>query len=234
MSYAANLGTSLQSVLQRPDVWRGDRLAQTSSVISCGFPALDEELPGGGWPRGAVTELLTESAGVGELSLLLPALQACAKEGPLALLAAPFAAHAPAWGQMLPLSTLLWVKASGEEVGWAAENLLASGALGALLAWMPAKTDARSLRRLQLAAEAYAAPAFLFRPLAVARTASPAPLRLELAGCAEGLSIKILKRRGPPLASRLDLPVSRPCAQARQAAVRRTSAPALKVAVVSE
>lgn len=234
MSDAARLCASLQSVLQRPDVWRGDRLAQTSEVISSGFPVLDAELPGGGWPRGAVTELLGDAVGVGELSLLLPVLRSCAKEGPLALLAAPFAAHAPAWAQALPLSSLLWVRASGDEVAWTAENLLASGALGALLAWLPAQTDARSLRRLQLAAEAYAAPAFLFRPATAARGASPAPLRLELAGSADGLRVKVLKRRGPPLMHSLNLQVSRPCARTRSSVVRHTFAPMQKVAVVSE
>lgn len=234
MSYAASLSASLQSVLQRPDVWRGDCLAQTAEVLPSGFADLDAELPGGGWPRGTVTELLCDTMGLGELSLLMPALRACAREGPLAMLAAPLDPHAPGWAQVLPLASLLWVRVQGDEVAWAAENLLASGSLGGLLAWLPARTDARTLRRLQLAAETHAAPAFLFRPAAAAHTASPVPLRLVLGGHAEGIGVRILKRRGPPLTLPLNLQVSRPCARTRLPAVRHVPVPAQKVLLASE
>jgi len=206
---------SLQSVLLRPDVWRGDRFAQAGEGVGSGFALLDAELPGGGWPRGALTELLLDASGsgfggVGELSLLLPALRACGVDAPLALVAPPLLPHAPAWAAALPLERLLLVDARGAEVAWAAEHLLGSGALGALLVWLPAQTDTRSLRRLQLAAEGHPAPAFVFRPAAAARDASPAPLRLRLAGSAQGLQVQIIKRRGPPCVQSLCLPVGRP------------------------
>src|SRR4051812_39379662 len=41
---------------------------------STGFADFDALLPGGGWPVGAITELMPETYGIGELSLLLPAL----------------------------------------------------------------------------------------------------------------------------------------------------------------
>lgn len=215
---AAQAIPSLQSVLQRADVWRGDRLAQAHEAgVASGFATLDAELPGGGWPRGALTELLSDSRGIGELSLLMPALGACAARAPVALLAPPFAPHAPAWSAVLPLERLLLVEAGGADVAWAAEALLGSGALGAMLLYLPAKVDARSLRRLQLAAEAHAAPVFLFRSLAAARSASPAVLRLTLQGCAAGLQVGILKRRGPPCTQRLLLEVPRPARQSRLA-----------------
>ncbi|MBK9219518.1 MAG: SOS cell division inhibitor [Uliginosibacterium sp.] len=151
---AATLQTlhALQSVLQRPDVWRGDQLAgQGQAGLSSGFPVLDAELPGSGWPRGALTELIPAHSGIGELALLQPALLECVKQAPVAVLAPPYRPHAPAWAASLPLERMLWIEASGKEVAWAAECLLDSGALGALLVWLPAQTDARALRRLQLA-----------------------------------------------------------------------------------
>ena len=49
---------ALAEVLARPDVWRGDRCAVAPlPAVPSGFGALDAELPGGGWPRGALTEL---------------------------------------------------------------------------------------------------------------------------------------------------------------------------------
>lgn len=228
---AATLQTlhALQSVLQRPDVWRGDQLAgQGQAGLSSGFPVLDAELPGSGWPRGALTELIPAHSGVGELALLQPALLECVKQAPVAVLAPPFRPHAPAWAASLPLERMLWIEASGKEVAWAAECLLDSGALGALLVWLPAQTDARALRRLQLAAEGHAAPAFVFRSLQTLRQASPAPLRLALSGSALGVQVRILKRRGPPCERLLCLPVERPVAQTRLAA-RLTPVPVLHV-----
>ena len=69
------MNTSLDLVLQHPGVWRGDRLAHMGEdTLPTGFAELDEQLPGGGWPRGALTEILLEREGIGELRLLLLAL----------------------------------------------------------------------------------------------------------------------------------------------------------------
>ena len=66
---------TLAQVLDRPDVWRGDTLARAPLPgVPTGFAELDRELPGGGWPRGGLTEILPLRRGIGELSLLLPAL----------------------------------------------------------------------------------------------------------------------------------------------------------------
>ena len=56
------MNASLDLVLQHPGIWRGDRLAQTGEdTLPTGFAELDEQLPGGGWPRGALTEILLET-----------------------------------------------------------------------------------------------------------------------------------------------------------------------------
>jgi len=44
-----------------PDLWKGNQLARAASrVVPCGDDALAAELPGGGWPRGALTDLLIQ------------------------------------------------------------------------------------------------------------------------------------------------------------------------------
>ena len=93
------MNPSLAQVLQRPDIRRGDAFAVAPApVLASGFARLDAELPGGGWPRGALTELLTDHEGIGELGLLLPALAALTVAGQtVVLVAPPHAAHAPAW-----------------------------------------------------------------------------------------------------------------------------------------
>ena len=56
-------------------IWRGDELgAADAAVVPTGHAALDAQLPGGGWPVGALTELLQASAQAHVWQLLLPAL----------------------------------------------------------------------------------------------------------------------------------------------------------------
>lgn len=219
MSLAA---VNLHEVLLRPDVWRGDRLATAgAAVVASGFAALDAELPGGGWPQGGLTELMPATQGIGEISLLLPALRQL-DEGRIGVLAPRgLLPHAPGWAACLPLSRLLWVEAEGDDIAWSAELLLASGGLGALLVWLPARTSNKSLRRLQLAIEGRQTLAFLFRAQTDARSASPAILRLALSGSRQGLQVDLLKRRGPPCERTLLLPVARPLAWARAPAQPR-------------
>jgi len=60
-----------------PSLWRASQLARgRGRVVDTGYPALSAELPGGGWPVGALVDLLVQQPGVGELRLLRPALSA--------------------------------------------------------------------------------------------------------------------------------------------------------------
>ncbi len=60
-----------------PALWRAHQVARAvHPVWASGFAALDPHLPGGGWPAGALTELLLPHPGVGELRLLAPVLVA--------------------------------------------------------------------------------------------------------------------------------------------------------------
>lgn len=183
-------------------VWQGSHLAQPpGDILPTGFPALDAELPGGGWPAGALIELLAEHPGVGELSLLLPLMRKAGAERWIACIAPPLLPYAPALAAAgVPLQRLLLIQpATAAETLWAARQAAASGACALVLAWL-AQPDTSALRRLQLAAEESATPLFLFRTRGMARHASPAPLRLALAPTVGGLRIDILKRRGPPAA----------------------------------
>lgn len=220
----------LSALLQRADLWRGDALGCAEQAgFASGFANLDALLPGGGWPRGTLTELLLPQAGLGgglgELSLLRPALRVLdADAGWVLLVSPPWLPHAPAWQGLGPgLSRLIVVEAARDDAAWACEQLLASGAVAALLAWLP-DSDARALRRLQLAMAGQQALAFVFRPDRFVDSASPAPLRISLAAEATGLALHIVKRRGPPLAAPLILPVERPINWARLAA-RQTPSP---------
>lgn len=217
----------LDDILARADVWRGDALAAAPQPgVPSGFAELDDELPGGGWARGGLTELLPTRTGVGELSLLLPAL-ARVSEDELAwvvCVAPPHPLHAPALAQGgVALERLLVVGAPGRDAAWTCTRALATDGVGAVVAWLPA-ADATLLRRLHLAAEGSRALLFVFRPGACAAAASPAPLRLQLDGEGERLRVSILKRRGGGRPAPLSLAIRRPASLSAPGALAQAPA----------
>lgn len=196
-------------LLQNPAVWRGNAVAGLPAPgLPSGFARLDAELPGGGWPAGMLTEILPECAGIGELSLVAPALAMLSSQGRyIAWIAPPFEPYAPSLAAAgIDLSRILIVRvAQPQDALWASEQALRSNACGAVLSW-PMRPRFADLRRLQIAAEGGQGLALLFRPAAAAAESSPAPLRLGLAAHAEGLAVNILKRRGRPAARPVLLP----------------------------
>ena len=68
-----------------PDVWLADALADAPTrVLATGDALLDAQLPGGGWPLGALNEILQPDGVHSEWRLLLPAL-ACSGTGTVVL-----------------------------------------------------------------------------------------------------------------------------------------------------
>jgi len=204
---------TLAQVLDRPDIWRGDTLARTPLAgVSTGFTELDRELPGGGWPRGGLTEILPAHRGIGELSLLLPALARLSSDelAWLVCVASPHPLHAPALRESgLDLSRLLVASASGRDAAWVCERSLAADGVGAVVTWLP-DAQTSTLRRLQLAAESSRTLLFVFRPAACASQSSPAPLRLALEAAGEQLIVRLLKRRGGTQSASLPIAIQRP------------------------
>lgn len=213
---------ALTDILRHRLVWRAGELARVEQPgIPTGFPALDAELPGGGWPTGTLTEFLPEHHGIGEVRALGPALaRICAEGRWLAWIAPPYLPYAPALQAAgIDLARVMIVRTrSAQDTLWALEQALQSGACGAVLGW-PEKASFAQLRRLQIAAEGSPALALLFRSPLAAREASPAALRLHLQSLRGELAVKILKRRGGPLARPIlltptpvvETPSSAPC-----------------------
>ena len=197
-----------------PTLWFAHQLARhADAAVPSGFHALDAQLPGGGWPRRALTELLLPHPGVGEIRLLSTCLAATQKAGRLVMLFDPPAAlSAHALAQLgFDVEQLLIVNTRtrgirGTDSLWALEQALKSGHVGAVLAWLPPRLQAERLRRLQLAAHSHDGPAFVLREMSAAQRPTSAPLRLALhPGGADVLAVRVLKRRGPPLEAPVQL-----------------------------
>ena len=191
---------ALDRLIDARRVWRGQVVSSPSGAnFSTGHPFLDAALPGGGWPKAALSEILTAAPGTGELSLLWPTIAKLTAAGERVVLVSP--PHLPypqAWIDAgIDLRQLSIIHTSGRDALWAAEQCLRSGSCGAVLSWL-SQSDDRSLRRLQVAAGTGQTLAFAYRPQAEAANPSPAALRLVLES--QPAQLRVIKCRGglPP------------------------------------
>ncbi len=191
-------------------LWRADTLALPANrVLPTGHAALDQQLPGGGWPVGALVEILQAHSAQNEWRLLLPALAGYGT-GPVVLVGAPHMPFGPGLSaQGLAQQRLLWIRALAPAARmWACEQALRCAQVDAVLAWLP-QARADQLRRLQMAASEHGKLLFVMRPARVQTESSPAVLRLLASlqpGGGDGVQLEILKRKGPPAAQPLQLP----------------------------
>ncbi len=198
-----------------PDsVWRANQIsASKARATPSGFAMLDRELPNGGWPASVLTELLLAQNGIGELRLLAPVLSALTQAGKsVILLAPPHIPFAPALAELgLDLRHVLVIQTDKPmDRIWAVEQTLKSASFGALLCWLP-QARADHLRRLQLAAGGSEGLCFVFRPVAAQQESSPAPLRIVCrASSGGGMTVDIVKRRGPLFGQPMLLPLQVP------------------------
>ena len=193
-------------------LWRGGELSRPRTH-STGFPLLDAALPGGGWPIGALTEIMAPCGGIGELSLAMPLLRSLCRDGrPVAFIRPPYVPYSPALVNAgVSLDAVLWIDmVIAADARWAAEQLLRDGVTGAVLLWDPTR-DERALRRLQLAAEMGHSFAFLYRPVSMLGVASPAALRLALTAAEGGTRIDLVKVRGGGRTRSVILPLFPAC-----------------------
>lgn len=190
-------------------LWRGDDFGTPAGeVVPSGFGALDRELPGGGWPVGAVTELLQPQFSLAEAQLLLPALATrVGRERQLLVIGSPHEPCVAGWRAhgLCEAHMLLVRPRTPAEALWVTEQALRADGVGAVLSWLP-HARPEQVRRLQASVVGSEALAFLMRPQEAALQSSAAPLRVQarLAGLGM-IAVQLLKRRGPAHGSELVL-----------------------------
>lgn len=195
--------------------------------ISSSFAVLDAFLPWRGWPLGAMTEIMTDTVGCGELSLLLPAMARLTQEKrPILCIGAPHALFAPALvqtgidpafvTQINPASST----SNAKENLWSAEQALKTGLPGMVVLWSPVHTNTRSnciaetLRRLHLSTISRETMLIHFRGASSMSQPSPAWLRFGYAADDTHIRLQVLKCRGRELTRPL-ITLDRMAVQAR-------------------
>lgn len=209
-----------------PAVWQAGHPAAARPTLPTGHAPLDASLADGGWPRGALSELLVATPGSGELPLLMPALVAHARSGGwVVLVSPPYVPCAGAWlAAGIDPRRLLWLTPADARAWlWSTEQAARTAGC-AVLAWThrhPA--GMRELRRLQLAAQQGDGLCALLRDAGAAGQASPAALRLALSPFGQEamrgqVVVEILKQRGGFGGRRVSLPLAAAHALPRLAA----------------
>jgi len=168
----------INQILRNPAIWRANALPETSGrCLPTGFPPLDAAL-GNGWPSGAISEILTERYGIGEVMLLLAGLRGMEKRT-LLWINPPHLPYAPGLhiAGVNPSDCLIALPDTTRDAFWLTEQGAKSGACGAVFAWLEDVGPPISfalLQRLQAAAAIGDTLLFLFRPITAAVHASPA------------------------------------------------------------
>ncbi|MCW4203905.1 MAG: translesion DNA synthesis-associated protein ImuA [Candidatus Thiodiazotropha lotti] len=186
-------------------IWCGERCAPPGQGVSTGHAALDAILPEAGWLRGALIEVISPQWGIGEIELFLPAMAAATQANKqLAWIAPPYIPYPPALvsGGISLRHLLLLRPPQHQEIPWAMETVLRQRRCAMVLAW-PGRLLAKTVRRLQLAAEAGGGVGVLFR--SEHQDSSFAATRLLLTPGTSGLQVTILKSRASRGCQTVDL-----------------------------
>ena len=195
----------VEALVKQGLVWQGQQAPlhkSPSSVLTTGWPELDQRL-GGGWLQGCVHELQLQLPFIGELALLFPLLS---QPNITSLWVNPPAVpYAPGLSyQNIALSQQVVVQEPDDMLAlWAAEQALQSKAVDLVLFWHASGLSAAAVRRLQQAAEAAQKTVFIITATQPEDDARAYAMRLRLTsplgGCS-ALQIAVLKRRyGWPL-----------------------------------
>lgn len=181
---------------------------QRLPVLSTGFPELDAILPGGGWSRSGLVEILLQPGSIGAMRLLMPALaQLSVEQRWLSWVSPPSLPSVSALataGVRLSCIQLIRPKRYQEGLEIVAKSL-ENGKCSAVLAW-PMQDDEAIFQRLQNSARSGQALGFMFRNSEKAQQASPAALRLQLKTRSHGnLEVSVLDQSGTVMTEAVSL-----------------------------
>jgi hypothetical protein len=170
-----------------------------AEVLASGCLPLDRLFPGGGLPRGALSEWLAADAGSGAAMLALQyARRAVQAGGTLVVVDRQRRVYPPAlaaWGVDLARVVLVYPENQADEA-WTWDQALRCPAVAAGWGWVE-RLDDRRFRRWQLAAETGGGRGLLIRPGPVRSQPTWAEVRLWIEPCAGGgMRVCVLHRRG--------------------------------------
>jgi cell division inhibitor SulA len=177
----------------------GHRPRATNPVtIPAGVAALEELLPGGGWPQAGLVEITVPDDHTDAMALLVPALARFGQqERWLGMLAPPCIPRARLLSDPAidPLRLMQINPHPGRSDLWTLEQMLRSGHYSLVMAWPTCNTEL-VVRRLQQAAVAGNTLGIVLRYARFGRNVSTLGLRLRLEVTVDGTLLYLLDGQG--------------------------------------
>ena len=194
------MNNQLQHLLRKnPHIWLGDE-AHPEGVTGSptGYPSLDAILPGGGWPKNALVEVITPHWNTTEMQLLLPHMKKVTEQQQWVLLVLP-----PFMSDMsvlinagIDMNYVMIIDADTPYLD-AVENIeksLQSQNCSLVLMWLNHLPNP-IMRRFQLAAHSGKTSGIIFRHYKTGNF--PSALQIQLKHFQHGVHAHIIKARGP-------------------------------------
>jgi len=186
---------SLHDLKNQRLIWQASqKISRSDNIIASGYASLDKKL-NGGWPAWGVVEITPKHLGIGELRLIIPALEYLNRHNKLQAWVNPPARITPQNLGTTDLSqTIIATPRKSKDHYWAAEQFLNSACCSSLVFWTDQLSPTQA-KRLQLAAKNSRTLAFIIRTSWHDEQSLALSLRMKLQACHEGLNIDIFKRQ---------------------------------------
>ena len=174
----------IESILNsRNDIWRlGDETTKNRDVYRSGLKKLDNFLPGGGWPRIGLIEIIVKHYGLGELQILMPLMRNLTTHDKLLLwICPPYKICTSTLIKAgIDIEKLLIINSEvrTKDALWAAEQALQTQEFGIVLLWRNDVTRS-ALHRLLLATKNNKTLGVLFKRKKTEDSQSSMVLKLE-------------------------------------------------------
>lgn len=174
----------IESILNsRIDIWRlGDETTKNRDVYRSGLKELDNFLPGGGWPRIGLIEIIVKHYGLGELQILMPLMRNLTTHDKLLLwICPPYKICTSTLIKAgIDIEKLLIINSEvrTKDALWAAEQALQTQEFGIVLLWRNDVTRS-ALHRLLLATKNNKTLGVLFKRKKTEDSQSSMVLKLE-------------------------------------------------------
>lgn len=191
--------TLIESILNsRNDIWRlGDEKPKNQNIYRSGLKKLDNFLPGGGWPRVGLIEIIVKHYGLGELQLLMPLMGNLTTQDKLLLwICPPYKICTSTLIKAgIDIEKLLIINSEVQtkDALWAAEQALQTQKFGIVLLWHNDLTR-NALHRLLLATKSNKTLGILFKRKKTENSQSSMVLKLERSS-SEELNMKTKNRK---------------------------------------
>jgi cell division inhibitor SulA len=189
------------SKLHHLNAWEKTTTNGSSLVTATGIPVVDELLPGGGWPKAGLVEIIVPDEYTDAVALLMPAFARLSRQGRwIAMVNPSYQARAHLFSEpgMDHASVLQVNPHPGRSALWTAESMLRSGDCSVVMAWPNCNTELMD-KCLQKSAVHGKALGILFRYESLSMQPSGVNLRLKLEVEGESSALYLVDGKGEKL-----------------------------------